>query len=341
MRMAVSVATLILMAHTALGQSTTSWHDASNPAIRSTSTLVIVPTLVQSASGEPVANLDASDFRLTDNGIDQKVSAEQAGNQRLAVVVLMQTGGAASSQLQNYSKLDTMLESVLGGSTHKLALVTFDSRPQQIWPFPPLIDALYYFLTHPKVGDHGAAILDAVNCAIGLLQLQPPSYRRVILLLSQAQDDGSKARAEDLVRGLAESGTTIYSLTFSAEKTRLKGHSVKTLRENRLDQPPPNNALLSDTISSSASFGVVLNVMHMNTAAEVAALFGGEHLRFHDENDLESKLSILGHDVHNGYTLSFRPSSNESGLHTIRVQAVKQSRLEISARTSYWLEGQR
>jgi hypothetical protein len=113
--------------------------------------------------------------------------------------------------------------------------------------------------------------VDAVNCAIGLLQLQPASYRRVILLLSQAQDDGSKAHAEDLVRGLAESGTTIYSFTFSAEKTRLKGHFGKPFRGNRLDQPPPNNALLSDTISSSTSFGVVLNAMRENTAAEVAA----------------------------------------------------------------------
>lgn len=111
MRMPVYVASLILVAHAALGQSTTSSHEASKPIIRSTSALVIVPTLVQSASGEPVANLDAGDFRLTDNGIDQKLSVEQAGNQRLAVVVLMQTGGAASSQLQNYTKLDTMLES--------------------------------------------------------------------------------------------------------------------------------------------------------------------------------------------------------------------------------------
>jgi hypothetical protein len=128
---------VIVVIHSALGQDTTSWLAASKPTIRSTSTLVVVPTLVWSDSGKPVTNLEAGQFRLSDNGIEQKASIEQAENQPLAVVVLMQTGGAASSHLPNYSKLDTELESMLGGSTRKVALVTFGSRPEQIWNFPP------------------------------------------------------------------------------------------------------------------------------------------------------------------------------------------------------------
>jgi hypothetical protein len=74
-------------------------------------------------------------------------------------------------------------------------------------------------------------------------------------------------------------------------------------------------------------------------AALVAALSGGEQVRFHDEQDLETKLSILANDIHNGYTLSFRPSSPELGFHTITVQVVaQQTRLEVTARTSYWFD---
>ena len=137
MNIAAYIATLALVAHAALGQSTTSGDEPSKPTIRSVSTLVIVPTLVRSAAGDFVTNLDASHFRLSDNGIEQKVFVEQAQNQPLAVVVLMQNGGAASSQLQNYGKLDAMLEAVLGSSTRTVALVTFDSRPKEIWGFPP------------------------------------------------------------------------------------------------------------------------------------------------------------------------------------------------------------
>ena len=87
------------------------------------------------------------------------------------------------------------------------------------------------------------------------------------------------------------------------------------------------------------SLGVVLKAMRENTAAEVAALSGGEHLRFRDEHDLETKLSILAKDIHSGYTLSFSPSSHDSGFHAIAVHVVKKhTRLEVVARTIYWFD---
>lgn len=87
-------------------------------------------------------------------------------------------------------------------------------RNSGIWPFPRMVDALYYSLRHPERGDYGAAILDAVSCVIGLLQLQPASVRRIIRLLSQAQDDGGTGHAEEIMRSLAQSRTTICSLMF-------------------------------------------------------------------------------------------------------------------------------
>ena len=336
MNIAVHIA-LVLAAHAALGQSPTSRGESSQPTIRSASALVTVPTLVRSISGELVANLDASHFRLSDNGIEQKVSVEQAMNQPLAVVVLVQNGGAASSQLQNYGKLDTILESVLGSSTRMIALVTFDSRPKEIWAFPPRVDGLYYSLTHQEGGDHGAAILDAVKCATGVLQQQPANFRRIILLLSQSQDDGSTTREEDVVRSLAESGTTIYSLTFSPAKSRSRNRSTVARRTSI--SLSPDNATLSETSRPSIPLEIV-KAMREDTTAEVVALSGGEQFRFRDEQELEHNLSIVARDIQNGYTLNFYPSSHEAGFHAITVQVVPQSpHLEVKSRASYWFDG--
>jgi hypothetical protein len=53
-------------------------------------------------------------------------------NQGLAIAVLMQIGVAAPRDFQNYRTLTSMLDVTASTSTHKVALVTFDSHPQQI-----------------------------------------------------------------------------------------------------------------------------------------------------------------------------------------------------------------
>jgi hypothetical protein len=87
----------MLVTSTVLGQSPPPRQAAPAPTFRSTSTLVMVPALVLSDSGKLVRGLGASDFRLTDNGIEQKISVEVAEPQSLVVVV--------SSRFQSARKL--------------------------------------------------------------------------------------------------------------------------------------------------------------------------------------------------------------------------------------------
>ena len=231
-------------------------------------------------------------------------------------MLLLQTGGAASRQFRNYDKLDRILGSFLDSSKSKLALVTFDSRVRQIWAFPPRVDGLDYGLTHQEGGDHGAAIRDAVLYATGLLQAQPTSFRRIILLFSQREDAGSRATAAEVMRDLARSGATVFSLTFQAEKREMKNYKGE-----------------SGTLKAQEA------AMRYATAAEVAAQSGGESMPFENEDQLAEALSIVGKDLHATCLLSFRPSSPTPGLHAIKVEAIGQrGRVEVLARKMYWID---
>jgi len=174
MKTTLSLAALLVAALPASGQTSSARPPGSAPpTITSTTTLVLVPTLVQSATGEIIPDLRARDFRLTDNGVQQEVAIEGVERQPLSVVVLMQTGGAAPRQFGNYRNLTPMLEAMMGTSACRVALVTFDSRPEEIWNFPSRIDGLTDAFTRPEPGDPGAAILDAVDFGIDLLEAQP------------------------------------------------------------------------------------------------------------------------------------------------------------------------
>lgn len=337
MQKCLFAAVLMLSASSVFGQTTPVVRVDPLPIIRSTSTLVIVPTLVRSQSGELIQTLRATDFRLTDNGVPQSMSIEDIGRQPLAVVVLIQTGGAARQQFANYAKLGTMLDYMVGSSVHRVALVTFDSQPESFWSFTSQIDSIGE-LSHPEQGDDGAAIYDAVSYGIDLLKKQPPNFRRILLLISQTDDEGSKTHVEDVVRSLGENNVTIYSLTFSPEKIWLKDQFTKPLHENPPYQlsPVPGTPPILHTFSLSKPLGVALRAMRTNAASEIASLSGGEYMEFGGQHDLERQLTIVANHIPNRYMLSFRPTSNAEGFHSIQVRVPNQPTFQISARTGYW-----
>jgi hypothetical protein len=49
-------------------------YDAQTPTLTSRTTLVLVPALVTTKGGEPVFTLQAKDFIVTDDGVEQKVT---------------------------------------------------------------------------------------------------------------------------------------------------------------------------------------------------------------------------------------------------------------------------
>jgi VWFA-related protein len=326
----------LVLPATAFPQSPASADVPAAPSITTTSTLVIVPALVRDSSGQLLHALHASDFQLTDNGVPQHVSLEDIEHQPLSVVVLLQTGGAAQRQFASYAKLGTMLTYIVGDSPHHVALVTFDSQPEYLWDFTKNIADLEDGFTQPDPGDGGAAILDAVNQGIDLLKQQPPEARRILIVVSQAHDEGSRARAEDIVRSLGENNITIECFTFSPEKAWLKDQFTKPRHENAPYQMSPDHPPIMGTFDIGTPLGMALKAMRTDTSANLARLSGGESLPFGSQTGLEQQFALLANHLASSYTLSFSPSSKQPGFHSLQLRISGQPRLQISARNSYW-----
>ena len=313
--------------------------------LRTTTTLVVVPTLVQTADKGAVFSLTAEDFVVTDNGVPQKLTLEEETKRPLSLVVLMQTGGVARGQFPSYTHLETMLASLLGGAPNRVSIVNFDSRPEAASPFTPDIAQWKEAIDKPDQGDSGAAIFDGIAFALDMLNEEPVSNRRAILLISQERDDGSKTPMKEIVRDLGETNTAIYSVTFSAQKTEAK----LDLKYPHLN--PPIAVIASDGtykpyndparptqgyFNLDAPLRLIFGAMQKNLSAEVADLSGGESMSFDDRGELEGDISVLTNHIRNSYLLSFTSTSAEPGLHAIRVSLPHHPEMVVSARTSYW-----
>jgi VWFA-related protein len=344
----------------AVGQDNAQDHtqtSASQPAptttLHSTTTLVVVPAVVQTPAKELVYSLNADDFTVTDNGVPQKVRLEADTARPLSLVVLVQTGGAARSQFKNYANLETMLAAVLGDSPNMVSIVNFDSRVEAASPFTSDIAQWRDAIDHPDPGNSGAAIYDGLDYALDLLQKQPANTRRAILLISQEHDDGSKAHLKDIIRTVGETDTAVYSLTFSAEKTTLKQDLKQGGSANKpltVGNAPPT--MLGKVIFTSegpgrpeqylayfnlgAPLALAEGAMRKNLSAEVANLSGGEANSFDNKVQLDEALGTLTNHLRNSYILTFSPNSNAPGLHTLQVRLAHHPDLLVTARTNYW-----
>src|SRR5882757_6249237 len=137
------------------------------PTITARSNLVLVPVLVKSKAAKIVFSLTADDFVLTDNGIPQAVRIEEGAlGQPLALAVIVETGGQGAAHLRDYRNLGAILDAVIGGVSHRVAVIAFDSKPRLEQDFTPDTDAAAEAIAGLAEGDTGAAILDALKFGI-------------------------------------------------------------------------------------------------------------------------------------------------------------------------------
>ena len=237
------------------------------------STLVLVPALVRNKTGELIFTLTADDFALSDDGVLQKLTLEQdTGGVPLALVVVIEIGGAGARQFNKYSSiappLAPMLESIVGNVPHKVAVVAFDSQPTLLQNFTSDIDTAAAAISdltpgctrqhhldncasplavhNLPLGDNGAAILDSLGFSVDILRNQPLQYRRAILLISETLDRGSNLKLEDALRAISDTNTVIYSIGFSTGKSEASHYAARELptqpgglwMENHHPNPP-------------------------------------------------------------------------------------------------------
>jgi VWFA-related protein len=331
------------------------------PTISVRSTLVVVPALVKTKSGELVFTLKADDFTVKDDGIPQHLRLEEdTDGQPLALVVVVESGGDGARHLEEYHALGPLLEAIIGNVPHRIAVVDFDSEPELLQDFTTNTDAAATALDQLQRGDQGAAVLDAMAYAVEMLRKQPPSYRRAILLLSETLDQGSHIQLEDALHALSDTNTSIYALGFSSTKTEIKHEASKF----NSDEPgPPHGCFTKDPNADPNSkesraeqnFDCLAqllpplrlarmvelatrNSLRKNVPETCARLSGGEYFGFKDARSLRRGLFTISNDVPNRYVLTFRPNAPHLGLHALQVDLKDRPQLRIDARTEYWVD---
>jgi hypothetical protein len=243
----------------------------------------------------------------------------------VSLVVAVEEGGVSALEFDKLAKLGPLLELFLSDGRSQAALVGFDSKPHLIHDYTHNSEEINEALKHLEQGNGGDAILDTVSYAVDLLESEPKEYRRVLLLISEERDHGSKhTKPAQLIEKIGRSDVLVLSVSFSPAAAELI-HDTKDAGDNR-------------TMNMMSTLFMVVQAFKKNVAKEVARMSGGEYETFIGDKRFEQRVVDAARDTRNRYLITFSPSDPTPGLHTIRVRTAQDYGARIVARANYWRE---
>lgn len=324
--------------------------------------LVNTPVTVRDSRGQMVHNLEAANFRVTDNGVTQQISHFDLGGDPISMVILVETSSRIAPILPQIQKTGLLLTETVMASTGEAALISFDDGVDKLLDFTSNSGEIEKTIAHLGEGTSGSRLYDAMAIGVEMLSGQPqaapdkPGRRRVLLILSEATDIGSSAELGAVLRQAQLANVAIYSVGLSTTSAMLRGKPKDTRPQvsppGTFPLPPLPGTVATPTTEDQRNGNIDLMaaarwaVQHIHDqvkghALEVAATAtGGAHLAAFKDRSIETAIDEIGGELHSQYTLSYAPTgSAAAGYHEIKVSILRNDakKLKVRARLGYYL----
>jgi len=325
-------------------------------AVRVNVDWVSTPVTVRNSKGELELSLAQKDFRVFEDGVEQKIEHFDLGGDPLSVVIIVENSSRVAPLLPAVRSTGILFSQDVMPGDVRAALLTYDDTPELRQPFTASGDAMERAINHLPTGLSGAALFDALSRGVDMLSRQPKERRRVILAMAEPVDTGSETKLGEVLRAAQLQNVTIYSVGLSTTAAELRAEA----RQRPSPYPPgispmpgPPGIAQSPEITQAEATGgggadlgalAVWIVQHVTATVKdnylkvATAATGGEHVPAFKDHTIEKAVSQIAGELHAQYTLGYHPvGGNERGFHNIIVN-VDRPGMKVRARPGYYLE---
>ncbi len=329
--------------------------EAPDAKIRTHVTLVNTPVTVVNEKGQLVYDLDAQDFRLTDNGVRQRITNVDLGNNPLSLVIVIETSLRIEPLLPEIRKTGVVFTETVIGPQDEAAVVGFNDSVDTLLDFTTSRDKVLDTMNQLQAGTAHARLFDAMATGIEMLsRLQPqptadlPERRRVMVIMSEATDVGSETHLSAVLKRAQLSNVVIYSLGISRTLAEWKAPSKELMSqlvpEGIFPQPNlPGSIQTTETEATRYGYGNLINLMRnvksqfTQTLQIAASRTGGQYISTFKGKSMQTAVDEIGGELHSQYSLTYEPTGTKAtGYHVIQVQ-VNRANLKVRARPGYYV----
>jgi len=329
--------------------------EAPDAKIRTHVTLVNTPVTVVNEKGQLVYDLDAQDFRLTDNGVRQRITSVDLGNNPLSLVIVIETSSRIEPLLPEIRKTGVVFTETVIGPQDEAAVVGFNDSVDTLLDFTTSRDKVLDTMNQLQAGTAHARLFDAMATGIEMLsRLQPqptadlPERRRIMVIMSEVTDVGSETHLSSVLKRAQLSNVVIYSLgisrTLAEWKAPSKELTPQLVPDGIFPQPNlPGSIQTPETEATRYGYGNLINLMRnvksqfTQTLQIAASRTGGQYISTFKGKSMQTAVDEIGGELHSQYSLTYEPTGTKAtGYHVIQVQ-VNRANLKARARPGYYV----
>jgi VWFA-related protein len=255
---------------------------------------VVLHATVVDEYGRLVTSLDRSAFYVYQNGQPEAITSFRREDVPVAIGIVVDNSG---SMRDKRAKVNQAVLNLIRASNaqDEVFVVNFSQTPYLDQDFTSDVSLLQTAL-HQVSSRGSTALYDAVVASDFHLRNNPRLDKKVLLVITDGQDNMSRETLQDALRGLqSNKGATLYAIGLTNEAmTRSGREALQTL----------------------------------------AVSTGGAAYFPHNLDEVDLITRSIAHDIRSQYTLAYNPGANiAKGYQRIRVEAKVPGRTRLTVRT--------
>src|SRR5688572_25418496 len=172
--------------------------------------LVQVDAVVRDRAGKPLNSLRQDDFRIFEDGVEQRIQFFSRDSLPLAVAVVVDRSGSVAPLMGQVQWAAFQALQLLKAGD-QVALFSFASNVELLEELTSDRQRVANRIGRITAGG-GTAIVDAVAEALRYLDTVAPDRRRAVILISDNVEGNSNTRVDDAVTFALESEAVVYSV---------------------------------------------------------------------------------------------------------------------------------
>jgi VWFA-related protein len=171
--------------------------------------MVLVPVHAVSATGANVTDLAAANFRVFEDGVEQKITYFSQDDAALSVGLVFDSSGSMSNKIRKSANAAAAFFKP-ANTRDEFFLIEFGERPKLLTPFTSDSDEVYRKIAHTKAFGR-TSLIDAIHLA--LIQMKNArNSRKAIVILSDGGDNRSRLTRGQIKGALLESDVQLYAM---------------------------------------------------------------------------------------------------------------------------------